>query len=271
MTETSKTQELGIKEQENHMNESLTVVLKKPEEDVAKYGLTIDPYLIEEVEVCDGQLIASVCISYKPEVIVQVPFSKKVLKKALKDIPYIEELEIALNNTVEDLDNFVKALFVAHINYRAAYIPSQRERFPQAPEPIEGENDQNWKERVQRWETDSNKIEFQIGWEFKEQLKQKPLTSEQFFDQIGAQKIQKLWDEASQRWGWGISDVWEIVDDKIDMNDFILHTDKFKRAVVSMLMINFFDEVTRVFGDNPDYNEFDYELTVEKILELPEE
>ena len=65
-----------------------------------------------------------------------------------------------------------------------------------------------------------------------------------------------------------MGDVWEITgDDSLEMMDFILHTTKFKRAVISMIMINFMDHVMSVFGGGV----FDYELTVENIIALPEE
>lgn len=238
--------------------------------EIKNFGLERDTFDIDNIERSGDALIATVTVSYEPNTKVSMPLTKQVLKKALNNIPYIEELEVILNNKVDDLDNFVKALYIAHINYRAEYISSQADRLPEIiyTDPLEGESLEDYAKRHEEQTNEYTKIEFQIGWEFREELSQKPLTAEEFYDTIGDKRIANLWDEATCRWGWDMGDVWEITgDDSLEMMDFILHTTKFKRAVISMIMINFMDHVMSVFG----VGVFDYELTVENIIALPEE
>lgn len=238
---------------------------------VDKFGLEADNYYLENVEETEEGLIATIFASCHPKLMIKVPLTKEVLKRALKTrVPYLEEYEILLNNKTDDFDNFVKALFVTHINYRASYIPSQLERFPDAPTPSDDMSDEEWKRIVDDYTEKSNRTELEIGWEFKESLKNKPLTPVEFYDKLGDKKIAALWDEATWAWGWNMEDVWNMTGDyEVDMIDFITHSHKFKRAVVSMLVIEFMDNITRVFGSNYD-DKFDYQLTVEKILALPE-
>lgn len=238
---------------------------------VDKFGLEDDYYLPEDFEETEEGLIATILTSFNPEVTIKVPLTKEVFKRALKkSVPYLEEYEILLNNKVDDFDDFVKALFVTHINYRVQFIPSQLERFPEVPTPSDDMSDEEWKRIVDEYNEKTAPIELQIGWEFKESLKNKPITAVEFYDKLGDKKIADLWEEATDRWGWDIRDVWDITEDyEIDMEDFITHSRKFKQTVVSMLVINFMDHITRVFGNNPDYK-FEYYPTVEKVLALPE-
>lgn len=238
---------------------------------VDKFGLENDHYHLEDVEETEKGLIATILTSFNPRVTIKVPLTKEVLKRSLtSSVPYFEEFEILLNNKVDDFDEFVKALFVTHINYRVAYIPSQLERFPDAPKPSDDMSDEEWKRIADEYVEKTNQIELQIGWEFKESMKNKPLTAVEFYDKLGDKKIADLWEEATDRWGWNMEEVWDITGDyEIGMNDFITHSYKFKRAVVSMLVINFMDHITEIFGSNYDYP-FDYQLTVEKVLTLPE-
>ena len=238
---------------------------------IENFGLERDSYHLENVEETEKGLIATIITSYTPEVKIKVPLTKEVLKRGLKtSVPYLEEYEILLNNKTDDFDNFVKALFVTHINYRASYIPSQLERFPDVPNPSDDISEEEWKRIVDEYTEKSDRIELQIGWEFKESLTNKPLTAVEFYDKLGDKKIANLWEEAANRWGWNMQDVREITGDyEIDMEDFITHSDKFKRTVVSILVINFMDYITGIFGSNCDYP-FDHQLTVEQILALPE-
>lgn len=219
----------------------------------------------------DDKLFATNYIDTYNEI--NVPLTKKVLQKAIEGrVENIRELEILLNAKVSDFDTFMKAAYIGSIMHYVEFIPSQkiRTKFPEFPDSDDKDTEETKEKKRREWDFKCQELAFNYAEKLKKELSCQPISSVEFWEKVGIEKITELWDDASYRWGWSIDDFFDITSMYyLDAKDMISCSEKFKRAVVSLLAVNMYDELVMAFAQGD--NQGDYTITLEEVLALPEE
>lgn len=234
-----------------------------------------ETFSIENISKLNDKLIATVYTSTSlgSSEARDVPLTKKVLQKAIEEnVIYIRELEFLLGTKVSDFDNFIKAAFVGHVNYYVEFIPAKEvfTNFPKCPDLKEDEP-REIREKV--WKEHANKcaeVEYKFYQKLLNELPFKPLSAQQYIDELGSEKVAEMWNYVASRWGWNMDDFFEITEHyKLENSDIISNSPKFKRAVTSMFAVDMYDELMYQFSQGD--NQGSYTVTLEEVLALPEE
>lgn len=232
---------------------------------------------LENISKENGVLTAHLeCYDDNGRAIEKVPLTKKILIQTIKSyVPTISELEVLLGTKVEDFDNFMKACWLTGMRYGVAFCKYDDNQ-PNDPlySLLDGSEEAIEKAAMDFYTKDKLFVAPKV-----EALEKKfqgvILTAEDFFDKIGLERMAKLFDDAESRWGWeSINIVDDAINEKhyqLESMDFITHSDKFKRAVVTEIMIDTFDWLTMGIGCNEYDRLFEHPITVEEAINLPEE
>ena len=248
-------------------------------EDAEKKMKTEKSWSLENISKENGVLTAHLeCYDNNGEgsTMKMVPLTKKILIQTIKSyVPEISELEVLLGTKVEDFDNFMRACWLTGMRYGVAFCKYDDNQ-PNDPlySLLDG-SEEAIEEAVKDFYTKDKLFVAPKVEALEKKFQGVILTGEDFFDKIGLERMAKLFDDAEYRWGWeSINIVDDAINEKhyqLESMDFITHSDKFKRAVVTEIMIDTFDWLTMGIGCNEYDRLFEHPITVEEAINLPEE
>lgn len=206
----------------------------------------------------------------------KVPLTKEILIQTIRGwVEILPELEVLLGTKVEDFDNFMKACWLVGMRYHVAFCKYDSNQPEDLPYSLWSKSEETLEKAVSEFKKKNESFVSPKVVELEKKFQGVILTGEDFFDKIGLERMAQIFKWAESRWGQeSISIIFDGVNEKhyqLESMDFITHSDKFKRAVVTEIMIDTFDWLTMGIGCNEYDRLFEHPITVEEAINLPEE
>lgn len=201
-------------------------------------------------------------------------FTKKILSSALAhSIFRLEEYETLLGVKVENIDDFLKASWLACFLFGAFNVPyshpTSEEEKNKMMSGIPIYFDENLNERQIYFDGDIKKAS-----ELYEIYGKDMMTAEDFYDWCGNERLGILWEDGQERMGICLDNLFGDSSDpnSLTERDLIAITPKYKTAVVSVIMADIMDDAVRVLNNNwLGSNDLRPTMALEDFLNLPEE
>ncbi|WP_289172270.1 hypothetical protein [uncultured Parasutterella sp.] len=190
-------------------------------------------------------------------------FTKKELIDGFKGaVPELEAYECLLGVKVENIDDFLKASWLACAIYGAFNVPFNKrtEEFP---------DDDGYDGLLFKTGLMLSPEDAKTAVELAEQYKIKQPVD--FYDSFTREEIARLWSVGDERMGLDFYDMMGFY--KLTAVDIISINDKYKTAVVQTLMADIMDDARAVLDGSNAGGDKDIraDLTVADYLELPED
>lgn len=191
-------------------------------------------------------------------------FTKKILTKALAtSILNLEEYEALLGVKVENIDDFLKASWLACFLFHAFNIPYFHSTvFDQDADDIDVRTgmiymDPDLKKARELYEV------------YGENMK----TPDEFYDWCGNERLGNLWETGQDRMGIDISMLFnkDQNGEEITERDLIAITPKYKCAVVGVIMADIMDDAVKVLNGDYDISDIRSNMVLDDFLKLPAE